>query len=327
MPKSKRRKQKRNSNRSSIDQHRQLGKELVPPFKQLMGENLQLASWMNNRLPEMLWASLIFASNGRKEAFREFSRILDFVAKHERKEQLKNLTISGIAELDTDLRVEIIRFIAANPRTSMALSTLLMFKSLPNREEWEANVSQVEPSLPLLMTAVGDTLFHQSPGATDCKWVWMSGMAAAGQIRVHKHLSDYVDDMTKYPNLEPGAPEGATVRASEEALAKMVYTESTWAENFWYEAWVNTECFQLAPFPQAGQVQLSTTRQRVNELIERLGDHWRQTHSTTAVDAKHDAMFGITFYSLRILTEMLTIGNVQRDSQSTRGKNDSRAKG
>ena len=56
------------------------------------------------------------------------------------------------------------------------------------------------------------------------------------------------------------------------------------------------------------QVQPSTTRQNVNGVIESLEGHWNQTHSTTAVDAKHDAVFGMAFYVLRILTEMMGIG-------------------
>ena len=225
MPQSKRSKRKRNSNRSSIDQHKRSGKELVPPLMQVMGDKLEFNSWMNDRLPEMLWASLVFASGERRGAFREFSRIMNFVAEHERREELKNLTISGIAGLDEELRKEVISFIVSEPATSDALSTLLIFESLPSRADWEQYINDPKPDLDLLMTAVGDTLFHQSPGATDSRWVWTIGMAAAGQMRVHKGLSDYVEAMTNYPDLEPGNPNGARVRASEGGLSKLAYAK------------------------------------------------------------------------------------------------------
>ena len=309
MPQSKHRKRKRTSNRSPIERHKRSGKELVPPFIQIFGEKLQLTSWIDDRLPEMLWAALIFASTERRQAFNEFNRILNFVAKHERKTELGNLTISRIAELEGELRREVISFITTNPRTSLALSALMLFDSLPGREDWEAYLSGPQPSsLHLLMTAVGNTLFHQSPGATDCRWVWTMGLAATGQISVNKDLSDYVERMTNYPNLEPGAPEGATIRTSEIQLASMMNPDSKWAKRFWQEAWDNSPCFQLATPRHTDEVQPSTTRQGISELIKNLEEHWGLTNSTTAVDAKHDAMFGMTFYVLRILNEMMAFG-------------------
>ena len=308
MPKSKRRKPKGNSFRSSIEGHRRTGKTLIPPAIHAMGEKLKFTSWMDDRLPEMLWAALIFASNERSQAFREFERILNFVAGHDRKAELKSLTISNFAELDTELRKEVIEVITANPTTSRALSTLLVFEGLPARGEWEAHLSTYEANLPLLMTAVGNTLFHQSPGATDCRWVWVRGVAAAGQMSVNASLTDYVERMTKYPDLEPGAPEGGSVRVTEQGLAPMMLPKSEWSKIFWQEAWETSPCFRLASPRLDEQVQSSTTRQRISDLIESLEIHWNQSHSTTAVDAKHDAVFGMAFYVLRILTEMMGIG-------------------
>ena len=76
---------------------------------------------MNDRLPEMLWASLILASTEREEAFGEFVRIVEFVQNHERKTELKDLTITGIAELEDKLKKEIIAFITSNQRSAQAL--------------------------------------------------------------------------------------------------------------------------------------------------------------------------------------------------------------
>ena len=308
MPKSKHRKQNKSSSRTPVNKHRRTGKTLIPPAISAMGEKLQFTSWMNDRLPEMLWAALIFASTERRQAFREFGRIFDFVAHHERKTELKFLTLSNFGDLDVELRKELIEVITANPTTSRALSTLLMFDGLPAKSEWEACLPSDNESLPLLMTAVGETLFQQSPGATDCRWVFVTGVAATGQMSVDPSLRDYVERMTKYPELEPGAPEGASVRATEGGLAGFMLPKLEWPEIFWREAWEKSPCFKLATPSPNEQVQPSTTQQAINDLIESLERHWNQTHSTTAVDAKHDAVFGMAFYVLRILTEMMGIG-------------------
>ena len=308
MPKSKRRKQKKGTFRSSVDSHRRIGKTLIPPAISTMGEKFQFTSWMDDRLPEMLWAALIFASTERSRAFREFMRILNFVSGHNRKAELSSLTISDFANLDVELRKEVIEFITVNPATSRALSTLLMFESLPARREWEEHLSVSETSLPLLMVAVGNTLSQQSPGATDCRWVWVMGMAAAGRWHIDPSQTHVAEVMREYPNLEPGAPEGGSVRASEGGMAPWVLPASEWPKSFWREAWEKSPCLQLGPLSMSDQVQPSTTRQGISYAIENLERHWNQTHSTTAIDAKHDAVFGMAFFVLRLLTEMMGIG-------------------
>ena len=98
MPKQKRKKRIR----SSVGAHRRQGKKLVPPAVALL-DKLETVSWMNDRLPEMLWASLILTSTNRKDAFGEFNRLLEFVASHERKEEFSNLTLTGFSNLEADL--------------------------------------------------------------------------------------------------------------------------------------------------------------------------------------------------------------------------------
>ena len=306
MPKSKHRKGRRNSHRSSIEQHRQSGKELIPPAMQ--GMEWQFMSWMNDRLPEMLWASLIFAEYERTEAFREFQRILGFVRDHERKEGFYDLTISGFAELGEELRSELIWFIAANPRTSRALASLTMFESLPKREEWEAALSGYPPSLDLLMTAVGSTVFHQSPMATDCRWVRMIAAVIAGKVHINRSMEDYIETLFNYPELEPGAPEGGRIRATEGGLTNLSPLESSWPKDFWKEAWEKTDCFQIMDPSNKERIRTSTTRQGLDDLVGNLNEHWTQTHSATAVNAKHDAVFGIAFFTVRILIEMMSFG-------------------
>ena len=263
---------------------------------------------MNDRLPEMLWASLILASTNRRDAFEEFNRLLKFVASHERKEELSNLTLTGISNLEADLRREVIAFITANQRTAQALAPLTLFDTLPNREEWEARVPAGQKNLSLLMSAVGNTLWHQSDQSTDCRWVRVMGVAATGRISVAHGMEDLVRRLCDYPNLEPGCPEGASVRTTEISLEHGMAMDRSWPKSFWTEAWEKSPCI-LLPNPYGGEeVRVSTTRQKLKEVVDGLAEHWGKTHSTTAIDAKHDAIFGMAFYSLRILREMMGFG-------------------
>ena len=127
-------------------------------------------------------------------------------------------------------------------------------------------------------------------------------------MSINSGLEDFAETLLNYPDLEPGAAEGARVRATEGALPDSMRPESKWPTAFWQEAWEKTPCFMLAKRSATGEIQTSTTRQKMNELTENLKEHWSQTHSMTAVDAKHDATFGMAFYALRILTEMMAFG-------------------
>jgi hypothetical protein len=70
---------------------------------------------------------------------------------------------------------------------------------------------------------------------------------------------------------------------------------------------VNTPCLELIQGTPITIPDTGVTRSGVTRVIELLKAHWKETHSTTAVDARHDGVFGMAFYSLRILEEMLGI--------------------
>ncbi|MCY4553546.1 MAG: hypothetical protein OXC79_07715 [Candidatus Poribacteria bacterium] len=130
MAKRKKKKRKRKTsksgrNRTPISGHTHIGRQLLPPFATTMVGKMQHSSWMNDRLPEMLWAALIIASADRDYALRQFCRILNFIGEHKQREQFHDLTHTGIAKLDKTLRTELIRFIVEPPEASLALCALL----------------------------------------------------------------------------------------------------------------------------------------------------------------------------------------------------------
>ena len=296
-------------NRSSISAHSRQGKKLVPPavvaFEKI---NAQHVSWMNDRLPEMLWVSLILASFDRQDAFAELNRILEFIFNHPRKVDMKDLTLSGISRLDEGPRSELISAITANPRTARALASLTIFDSLPAREDWASKVTSDDQSVDLLMSAVGGTLWHQSTMATDCRWLRVMGMVVAGCIRFHSKLTELVEAIRSYPNLEPDCPEGARVRVTEIGFDSGLPADRTWPKGFWTEAWEKSPCVELVVPGDSVDVSVSTTRERLQGVLTALEKHWNQTHLTTEVDAKHDAVFGMAFYSLRIIRELMSFG-------------------
>jgi hypothetical protein len=82
---------------------------------------------------------------------------------------------------------------------------------------------------------------------------------------------------------------------------------TTWTRAFWNEAWENTPCLVLTKRKDSRPFEVGTTRQQVYSVLDKLKQHWEETHSTTSIDAKHDGVFGMAFYALRLLEELLSI--------------------
>jgi hypothetical protein len=164
--KKKSKKSKSGKNRTLISGHTRQGKELLPPFAKMTGKMIY-SSWMNERLPEMIWAVLIRETLGQEYALGLFRRFLKFIGEHEEKELLSEITLTALSKLEVSLREEVIEFIIEPPDAAIPLATLRLFKSLPACESWDKFLPNVEPNIELLMSAVGSNLWHQSQEATD----------------------------------------------------------------------------------------------------------------------------------------------------------------
>ena len=294
-------------NRTRISDHRRVKGQLVTPFN-AAEVALTNSSWIDNRLPEMLWALLIIYALGRDEGLECFKKVLSFIAEHERKEELSDLTLTGISELEPKLRGELITFITALPGTRDVLACLRQFDGLPAKDDWDNHLAYHDPDIPLLMGAVGAGLWHQTQEATDCRWLRVMAVVLTGKVQFAKHLENLVDMLFTYPDGYTEEEVRPRIRAAEIGLDTLETPKRQWPDSFWKHAWENTECVRSTqrhselPF---GEV---VTRQAIAEVRDGLEDHWFATHSSTLIDRKHDGVFGTAFFALRTLEEMMGIG-------------------
>lgn len=304
MSKRKKKHQKGARNRTPLHGHTQQGKTLLPPFLAKM-PGMSPSSWMNDRLPEMIWAALLRVALAQEHALGLFRRILNFIGKHSSKADLHDLTLTGISKLPSTLRDELIALIVEPPEARRALGSLLLFEALPAHDSWKAALSGSEPDVDLLMAAVGATLWHQSQEATDCRWLRLMAKVIAGIFHVPFEMAK---PWLNYPNEGDQRDVRPSIRAAEMAQNPFEAPDVTWPHAFWDEAWKRTPCLALRTPKEEPHVEEVLTRARVRELTERLRAHWEATHSTTAIDARHDAVFGMAFYALAILDELMGIG-------------------
>jgi hypothetical protein len=114
MSKRKKKHSKHQKSRTSLQDHSQRGKTLLPPFLTKM-PGMSPSSWMNDRLPEMIWAVLLRVALGQEHALGLFRRVLNFIGGHSSKAELHDVMLTSISKLPREMRDELIAFICEPP--------------------------------------------------------------------------------------------------------------------------------------------------------------------------------------------------------------------
>ena len=299
--KRKRAKKKGASRFTPLEHHKRHGKRFVPPMMSL--PNLKLTSWINDRLPEHLWLALLISERGRLNALDIVRSALasirdDAVALG----QDLDLTHSGIANWGKQLCD---RFLGQLGPCVHALRPLGLLEYLPARDRWTDVLPESDPSedWSRLVRAVLPLLDHQSQESTDCRWARVVFKAITGRMQFHTSQQEMALELLEYPNRGDQRAVRPMIRASEQGLDLAQQETPAWPPAFW------AQCFQQSPcfIPDAPATRSpSMANYPIAELRATLLQHWSATHSTTAVDPRHDAVFGMALYSARVLEELAT---------------------
>ena len=159
------------------------------------------------------------------------------------------------------------------------------------------------------MEAVGSALWHQSQEATDCRWLRLMAVILAGKLQFASHLKKLVDMFSKYPDGYDGERSTSSNPCGGNLSGQFTASRTHLAESLlagimgWHRLFAGYTNDILV----LHMVRLLHGKPSP-ELRENLQDHWLQTHSSTLTDPKHDAIFGMSFFALRTLEEMLGIG-------------------
>ena len=300
-------KKKKLSDHSTIKQHKRHGKTLTPPLAAL--PQLKLASWTNDRLPEMLWAALLVSELSRPDALATFRRLADYVSQFGETDSMHDVTHSGLSSIKHEALLQLLGVIVLSDAHRTALAPLLLLRELPARDSWlqVLNTDVSERDWQTLMRAVALTLDHQSQEATDCRWVRLMCMVSTGKIIMSP---ESVKEIAYYPNYGDMREVRPSIRAAEIAFAELDGAKRDWAEKFWAQCLTDTPCFPLQ-FKSSSKLEIGTAPDRVRQVYELLVAHCLQTRRTSGIDARHDTVFGVGLYCLCLLQELLRIGASQ----------------
>lgn len=298
------REKKERRNTSTLQQHKRIGKTFQPPLAQV--PNLRSSSWYVDRMPELLWTVLIVDSFDREDALAIFRRVADHIFRLPDGSKFSDVTHSGLVCLQEDQLAGFLDSLLVNNAVAQALAPLLLLPGLPGYESWSARLSSagVIGDWPPLMSAVANTIDHQSQAATDCRWMRVLAMMVGRALAFPP--GDLGKEIALYPDFGDMRAVRPSIRATEISFAPDV---GEWSSKFWEHCFASTPCWLMHLETREIEVTRGYTVARLHQVRERLVDHCRSTITTTAPDARHDTVFGLAIYSLAIAEEVLRVGN------------------
>ena len=295
------------SSYSSLQDHVRAGKSLIPKLRTL--PQLVLTSWIQERLPEVLWAALIVTHRPRGQALDIIRQVLAFVRDGAvALDRPLDVTLSGLEGWDWSLRSDFIeKLVQLAPD---AVVPLLLFDDLPSRELWESSL-KARPSevhWQKVAEAVAAVLDHQSQEATDCRWARLVFQVVIGRMQFVGKMGAVGEEIFYYPDKGDQRQVRPTVRAGEGGMdALHERTKNEWPVKLWTQCLRDTKCI-IGPDAPAAPVSVGTTLVRLRLVRERLRVHCGDTRATSAVDPKHDTVFASALFSLALLEELLGPG-------------------
>lgn len=292
---------------TSLVSHDRKGKTLIPPIMKI--QKMQRVSWMDDRLPEWLWVELLLVGLGRAKAIAVMKKAVGFWHGKPKDQQPYDITHTGLASIPGEILREFLQELCSDKASQQALQPLLLLcPGLPGSAIWEeALQGTAEPEMgDILAKAVLEVIDHQSQNATDCRWLRVFYWMVIGKLHERR---DFAETLFDYPYAGDMTTVRPRIRAIEMQLDFGAKPDLSWPKTFWRICMERTDCIPVDLSDNDTVLRSHVTKQEVTELVEKLKTHWDQTVNDTDINPKRDAVFGIAFYCLLILEELVQRGN------------------
>jgi hypothetical protein len=296
---------------TNLSGHSQDGKRLHPPFAKLKG--MQLTSWKDLAMPEILWAVVVRGNIKREAALDFFRYVTGFV---ERNPEYADLRLTEIAKLTSEQRTRLIQHMSTwSDEVRGLLQSLLIFPNLPGHTEWLAVLGETtdfNKAASDFATGVKEVLWHRSEPASDCRWVAFLCFIQSGKMKFSSAISDIKETLRaiyEYPNYGDVTHAQSFVRASDMRLG-MEDVDLTWVNHFWDECYRKTSCipefteYTFPYTPEEWDKRHAHYAKETARVRKSLISHWFDTSKTTAIDTRHETAFGIALHSQALLDEI-----------------------
>lgn len=265
---------------------------------------LKSSSWIDARLPEMLWAVLIRMRWEGEDGYQVFREITQEFGQHIEHVSVRGITHTDIANAPDETRAKIIQTIV-DKAGAETLRPLLLYPGLPAYESWSKAIAlpSKDEDISTVAWSVAEALPHQSQFATDIRWVKLIGTIAAERMHMPREM---LENINFYPNKGDQRSVRPSIRSAE-IIDNLLDSEYVWADEFWEFSYANTSCMPEKDESKDEEIRklihsLRADREfyvkRLSECRDELIDHFFKTSCTTKVDSRHESIFGIALYML-----------------------------
>lgn len=253
-------KQKRRSSRgvSTLKEHKQVKKTLLPPMAQL---GVQLSSWAKDMLPEMLWLDCLLLHYKLNQAGGIFHHTLDIVDEFvsaDSKEVVTGL-VSSFALVPVENRAEVRHAIHEEGLDEAVFPeafrhAIALYEECPMRwlfEDWHRE-TRVDPEIGIsyLKGAAARLLASHSKHSTRCRMFGLARMVKHGRIVLIKGQTNHVaEELCAYSDAIPEEEQEkteASIRAMFGAFFNLSEADANaWAPYFWRHNYKISICEQI----------------------------------------------------------------------------------
>lgn len=293
---------------SALDKHLRQGKIFVPPLMQIPGLTTQ--SWYNERLPEMLWAALLIATMPRNQYITHLSLTAKAAMQFRDNPDVYPQHSAG-AHLSAEQFNALFGHLLTDDQARQALSPLLLLEKLPDRAHWSLHLDTPAENDGWLSiaNAVANSAERRGRPAIDIRWLRVMFLGLQHRMVIPKGKGEEIVEMLcAYPErAEPSGEVDAVIASMEGATGHGPFAEgaSVWSGTFWDECLRKTGCIPArVRMPESG-FEYEPAKKRWGEIYARLVRHFFETLTTTDVDPKHDAVFGLALYAMSLVTGMM----------------------
>lgn len=309
-----------NHNISGIDQHYRDGNKLSPPLNRM--PKMSPTSWMDDHMPEMLWAVLLAGSLDRKtylacfrrvaQNCREWFLIKGGEEKDEKKNQDEELGINftktvdhtTLSEVSEERFEDFMSVVLSFPGAEVALRPLVLIDSLPRLDRWKRHLGSEdeEEEWQALGVAVAGVLDHQSEASTDIRWFKMIVPMISGIVHFPESMADRIECMRLYPDHGDMRSVRPFIRSMEIMARRSPPSE--WIAKFWVEAFEKTLCMGPPPDEDRRFPSPAISAESLYKLRDQVIERFLQSIKVSKVDARLDSSFGLVLYALSIVEEV-----------------------
>lgn len=337
----KKKKNKKKRYNTSLGQHKQQGKRLVPPMMFLPG--MTLTYWLKDDFPNMLWLCMLcqrYEDRGMviaRKVFDAVERILE--EEYGSMDDVpKDIFVNGmLTSFDTvpeSLRSKIITeletmraYDTAFPKDlSVALNR---YENPPGRWIWEGSGREAQPSDEEKLKAqklLAETTDACWSGRNECStWAKMavtSALFSSGRVKISAAIAqDWGQLLPKYPHGltdDERKKAEASMRAMYQGIAHMPAgnnsdLQSKWAKEFWRSNWTLYECKLPTESEEASDMDDGVLTKFAKHLEERFSALNERFFSAAETDpdlyepVRYEVLTGIVSRARRAVS--VAIGN------------------